>query len=358
MTSDPAAPTLPSRGITVLQGSVRDVGAAAAQAEAAGFDTVWSPEFYTRSAIVTLAHIAGTTSTARMGSSIAYAVGRSPLTIATEARSLDELCGGRLVLGLGTGTKRMMYDWHGTSAESPALRMEELVPLLRRLWRLHDGPVSHTGHFYRVELKPTAEVSAPVRAEIPVYTAAVNDRMIETAGRVADGLMGHCLFSPGYVTEFVRPALARGAQRTGRDPAAIEVTSLVITSVCDDEEQARREVAAQIAFYIVPSAYATVLERHGFGAATARVREAFAAGDFDAMVKRVPDEMIDTFAVAGTPAQVRAGLRRFDEVLDHVIVYPPSFRLSPERASEVLHAAVRHCAPRHGGSGAAEPGRK
>jgi alkanesulfonate monooxygenase SsuD/methylene tetrahydromethanopterin reductase-like flavin-dependent oxidoreductase (luciferase family) len=252
----------------------------------------------------------------------------------------------------------MMYDWHGTSAESPALRMEELVPLLRRLWRLHDGPVSHTGHFYRVELKPTAEVSAPVRAEIPVYTAAVNDRMIETAGRVADGLMGHCLFSPGYVTEFVRPALARGAQRTGRDPAAIEVTSLVITSVCDDEEQARREVAAQIAFYIVPSAYATVLERHGFGAATARVREAFAAGDFDAMVKRVPDEMIDTFAVAGTPAQVRAGLRRFDEVLDHVIVYPPSFRLSPERASEVLHAAVRHCAPRHGGSGAAEPGRK
>jgi len=356
--ADGAAALLPSRGITVLQGDVRDIGRAAAAAEAAGFDAVWSPEFYTRSAIVTLAHLATTTSTVRVGSSIAYAVGRSPLTIATEARSLDELSGGRLVLGLGTGTKRMMYDWHGTPSESPALRMEELVPLLRRLWRLHEGPVSHTGRFYRVDLKPTAEVTAPVRADIPVYTAAVNDRMIETAGRVADGLMGHCLFSPGYVTEFVRPALARGAQRTGRDPAAIEVTSLVITSVSDDEEQARREVAAQIAFYIVPSAYATVMERHGFGEATARVREAFAAGDFDAMVKRVPDEMIDTFAVAGTPAQVQAGLRRFDEVLDHVIVYPPSFRLSTERCSQVLHAAVRHAAPRTGGSATADLSRK
>jgi probable F420-dependent oxidoreductase len=348
----------PSRGITVLQGNVRDVGAAAAEAEAAGFDSVWSPEFYTRSAIVTLAHLATTTSTARVGSSIAYAVGRSPLTIATEARSLDELSSGRLVLGLGTGTKRMMYDWHGTPPESPASRVEELVPLLRRLWRLHEGPVSHSGRFYRVELKPTAEVTAPVRVAIPVYTAAVNDRMIESAGRVADGLMGHCLFSPAYITEFVRPALARGAERTGRDPATIEVTSLVITSVSDDEEQARREVAAQIAFYIVPSAYATLMERHGFAAATARVREAFAAGDFDTMVKRVPDEMIDTFAVAGTPAQVQAGLRRFDEVLDHVIVYPPSFRLSSERASEVLHAAVRHAAPGAESSATAEPHQK
>jgi alkanesulfonate monooxygenase SsuD/methylene tetrahydromethanopterin reductase-like flavin-dependent oxidoreductase (luciferase family) len=189
-------------------------------------------------------------------------------------------------------------------------------------------------------------VAPPERVEIPVYTAAVNDRMIEATGRVADGLMGHVLFSPQYMSEFVRPALARGAQRAGRDPAAIETVGLIITSVADDEEQARREVAAQIAFYIVPNAYAAVLERHGFGEATARVREAFAAGDFDTMVKRVPDEMIDTFAVAGTPAQVQAGLRRFDAVFDHVIVYPPSFRLSPQRCSEVLHAAVAHAGPR------------
>jgi alkanesulfonate monooxygenase SsuD/methylene tetrahydromethanopterin reductase-like flavin-dependent oxidoreductase (luciferase family) len=91
-----------ARGITVLRGGVERIAATAAAAEAAGFGSVWAPEFYTRSAVVTLARMAGRTTTARVGSSIAYAVGRSPLTIATEARSLDEVAGGRLVLGLGT----------------------------------------------------------------------------------------------------------------------------------------------------------------------------------------------------------------------------------------------------------------
>jgi len=83
----------------------------------------------------------------------------------------------------------------------------------------------------------------------------------------------------------------------------------------------------------------------GLGEATARVREAFAAGDFDAMVKRVPDEMIDTFAVAGTPAQVQEQLRRYDGVLDHVIVYPPSFRLSAQRCDELVDGLITHAAP-------------
>lgn len=334
-----------TRGVTVLQGRVRDVGAAAVEAEARGFHTVWSPEFYVRSGIVTLAHLAGLTRAAKIGSSIAYAVGRSPLTIATEARSLDELSGGRLILGLGTGTKRMMSDWHGTAPESPAPRMEELVPLLRRLWRLHEGPVQHEGRFYRVDLRPTAEVIEPERVDIPVYTAGVNDRMVEVAGRVADGLFGHVLFTPAYLEEYVRPAIARGAAKAERDPAAVAVVAMVITSVADDEEQARRQAAAQIAFYSVPKAYAPVLERQGFGEVAADLREAFAAGDVDTMVKRVPDAMIDAFACAGTPAQVREKLRAFDSVADHTVIYPPSFRLSPQRCNEVLRAAIEHTAP-------------
>lgn len=334
-----------TRGVAVLQGRVRDVGAAAVEAERRGFDTVWSPEFYVRSGIVTLAHVAGLTSSVNVGSAIAYAVGRSPLTIATEARSLDELSGGRLIFGLGTGTKRMMYDWHGTAPDAPAVRIEELVPLVRRLWRLHEGPVAHEGRFYRVDLQPTAEVHEPVRTAIPVYTAGVNDRMVEAAGRVADGLFGHVLFAPTYIEEFVRPAIARGAEKAERDPAEIAIAGMVITSVSEDEEQARREVAAQLAFYSVPAAYAPVLERQGFGAAAAAMREAFAARDFDAMVKHVPDAMIDTFACAGTPVQVREKLRAFDAVLDHTVVYTPSFRLSPERCNDVLRAVIEHAAP-------------
>jgi probable F420-dependent oxidoreductase len=348
----PVAGRPTTRGFTVLRGGVEQIAAAAGVAERRGFDAAWSPEFYTRSAVVTLARMAGTTSRARIGSSIAYAVGRSPLTIATEARSLDEVSGGRLVLGLGTGTRRMMRDWHGVDPEGPATRVEELVPLLRRLWRLHEGPVRHEGRFYHVDITPTAEVDAPPRTDIPVYTAGVNARMVQVAGRVADGFLGHPLFAPSYVDEVVRPAIAAGAARGDRDPAAVAVCGVVICAVADDEEQARREVAGQLAFYAAPKAYAPVLALAGFDAAASRIRAAFAAGDHDAMVAAVPDAMIDALAVAGTPAQVAEQLRRYDGVLDHVIVYPPSFRLTAARCDELVHQLLHHAAPTPASEGA------
>jgi probable F420-dependent oxidoreductase len=340
-------------GITVMRGRIPEIAAVAARAERSGYDIVWSPEFYIRSGVVTLAQIAASTQTVQVGSSIAYAVGRSPLTIATEARSLDEVSNGRFILGLGTGTKRMMYDWHGTDPTSPAPRMEELIPLLRRLWRLHEGPVVHEGRFYRIDVRPTMDVDPPVRTDIPIYTAGMNDRMVAVAGRVADGFLGHVLYSADYINEHVRPAIATGAARAERDPAAVTVCGLVICAVSDDEEQARREAAGQIAFYAAPKAYAPVLERQGFGAAAAVIREAFAAGDHDAMVTAVPDAMIDTFAVAGTPARVRDQLRRYEGAVDHLIVYPPSFRMTPERCDAAMYAAVS--APETTASGARPP---
>lgn len=335
------------RGITVLRGGVEDIAAAAATAEERGFDAAWSPEFYTRSGVVTLARMATTTSSIRVGSSIAYAVGRSPLTLATEARSLDEVSGGRLALGLGTGTRRMMSDWHGTDPEGPASRMEELVPLLRRLWRLHEGPVSHHGRFYDVEITPTAEVDAPVRPEIPVVTAGVNARMIEVAGRVGDGFLGHPLFTRRYLDEVVRPAIARGAEKGGRDASAVEICGVLICAVAEDEEQARREVAAQLAFYCAPKTYRGVLEIGGFAEAGERIRAAFGERDIEAMIAAVPSEMVDAMAVAGTPSQVRATLADLDAsgALDHVIVYPPSFQLSQQRCGELVDGLLEHAAP-------------
>jgi probable F420-dependent oxidoreductase len=334
-----------TRGITILRGGIDAIAEAAAAAEAAGFDAAWTPEFYTRSAVVTLAIIAARTSRCRVGTSIAYATGRSPLVTATEARSLDEVSGGRLVLGLGTGTRRMMQDWHGVDPDAPAARMEELVPLLRRIWRLHEGPVDHDGRFYRCHVTPTAETEPGVRDEIPVYTAGVNARMVQVAGRVSDGLLGHPLFSRPYVDDVVRPAIAEGKRRAEREDARVELVGILICSIAEDPEQARQEAAAQLAFYAAPKTYGALLEASGFGAAGEAIRDAFAQRDFARMAASVPDSMIDAMAAAGTAADVQARLDQAGETFDHVVVYPPSFGLTAERCDELAAALVEHLAP-------------
>ena len=165
-----------------------------------------------------------------------------------------------------------------------------------------------------MDLTATAEVAPPVRERIPVMTAGVNRRMIETAGRVSDGLICHPTFSGQYIEEVVRPAIARGAHYTGRNPSELKIVGMLMCSVNNDEQLARREVAAQIAFYTAPRAYAPMLESSGFAAEGERVRAAFAERNNDGMIAAVSDDMIDAIAVAGTAEQVRTGVeRRADE---------------------------------------------
>lgn len=321
-------------GIEPQGTSVRAMGEIAAAADAAGLDAAWTPELYNRSATIALAEMAHRTARCTVGTAIAYGIGRSPLTLAAEARDLDEISDQRFVLGLGNGTRRMIADWHGQDPAAPAVRMEELVVLVRKLWRLHLEPVKHDGRFYHLHITATGDLVAPPRERIPIYTAGVNPRMIETAGRVADGLLGHTLFTIPYIEEVVKPAIAKGAAHAERDPSEVAVASLVFAAVHEDAAQARREVAAQIAFYASVRTYAPLLERIGFAAEGEAIREAFGRRDLGAMVAAVSDAMVDALAVAGTPADVRAALRRYEGVLDHAILYTPSFRLTQERIRE------------------------
>jgi probable F420-dependent oxidoreductase len=332
-------------GIETQGIGVRAMGEMAAAADEAGLEGVWAPELYDRSATIAVAEMINRTRRIGVGTAIAYGVGRSPLTLAAEARDLDELSDGRFVLGLGNGTRRMISDWHGLDPSAPAVRMEELVVLVRKLWRMHEGPVRHDGRFYRLHFAPTGEVAPPAR-DIPIYTAGANPRMIETAGRVADGLLGHTLFTTGYIEDVVLPAIHRGAEHAGRSASEVRIAGLVFAAVADDAEQARREVAAQIAFYASVKTYAPLLERTGFAAEGEAIREAFGRADVKAMVAAVSERMVDELAVAGTPGDVCDGLRRYEGLLDHAILYAPSFQLSAERVRESALGLIRACAPR------------
>jgi len=329
-----------------MGGSVATCAHVAALAERRGFGSAWTAEFYDRSATVSLAAMASATTRITLGSAIMYAFARTPVLTIAEARDLDELTGGRFVLGLGTGTRQQVAAWHGQEPAHLAPRLEELVPLLRRLWRLRDGELRHEGRFYRLRLRPALEVRPPARQELEVWVAGVNARMIEAAGAVGDGLVGHPLFTPEYVAEVVRPALARGAARAGRPGAPVPVAAYVLCAVAEDAAQARREAAAQVGVYAVVRAFDPILRLHGFEREAAAIREAFRCHDLPGMVELVSERMLDTFAVHGTPAEARDRFaRRFAGLYEEPLLFFPCLGVDAGRHREGMEAVVETFAP-------------
>src|SRR5262249_53836949 len=319
-------------GVVLSLPGMAAIAQAARRAEDVGLESVWTTEFPDRSATISLAAVAQATERVMVGSAIAYAFGRTPLVLAAEARDLDDLSGERLILGLGTGTKRMQRDWHGLDGEHPAGRMEELVPLVRRLLGLHAGPLEPEGRSCGGTARPTAPVAPPRRADLPIYMAGVNARMIEAAGAVADGLIGHPLFTPGYTREVVRPALARGAARAGRaEPPPI--AGYLTCRVDEDRDRARQAARAVIAFNSTVSTYPPRLTHHGWREPVDRARAAWQRGDIAGMTAAIPDEMLDEIALAGTAEDVRTQYaERRDGLFERTLLWSAFGGLEDARA--------------------------
>jgi alkanesulfonate monooxygenase SsuD/methylene tetrahydromethanopterin reductase-like flavin-dependent oxidoreductase (luciferase family) len=307
----------------------RRAGEIAVAAQEAGFGTVWVSELYNRSATVVMAMLAAATERVGIGSSIAYGVGRTPLVWAAEARDLDELSNGHLVLGLGNGNARMMEDWHGVSGEAPAVRMEELVDVLQKLWRLDQGPVHHDGRFYRVHVSPTSATAPPLREHLPIHIAGINPRMVQVAGRVADGLIGHPMFTKLYVDEVVRPAIATGAEKTGRDPQDVALIGILMCAINDDVEEGRRQVAFSIAQYAASRVYDRMFELHGWSEEQQLIRAAARSGDREAQIAAVPEDAVDLIGVACRPGELEAAVARHAADYDHLDLTGPAWGLDP-----------------------------
>lgn len=320
--------------------------ALAREAEAAGFDTVWTSELYNRSATIPMAVLARGTKHVRVGCNIGYGVGRTPMIWAAEARDLDELSGGRVIIGLGNGTPGMMENWHGVSGATPAVRMEELVEVLRKLWRLHEGPVHHEGPFYRVHVAPTSDTAPPVQEHLPIWTAGVNPRMIRAAGRVADGLVGHPMFTASYVDSVVRPALEAGARSVGRDVQEVTVMGILMCAVDEDVEAARRRIAYAISQYAASRVYDRLFEMHGWRDAQLEIRAVAKQRDVEALIRAVPDEAIDAIAVACRPDELEARVAAHASTYDHVDLVAPAWGLSPSETEEATRRILSGIRPR------------
>src|SRR6201996_217214 len=318
----------------------RRVAALAAEAEAAGFAAVWTGELYSRSATIPMAALAAATTQVQVGSCIAYGVGRSPLIWAAEARDLDDLSGGRIILGLGNGTAAMMENWHGVSGEAPAARLEELVAVLRQLWRLDQGPVHHDGRFYRVHVVPTDDVSPPYRPYLPIWTAGVNPAMIRAAGRVADGLVGHPMFTAEYVAEVVRPELDAATAKAGRDPDGVALTGILMCAVSEDEDAARRQLAYAIAQYAASRVYERLFALHGWAKEQQLIREAARHRDAQTMIAAVPDGAIDAIGVACRPGGLAVRVAQHAHRYRHLHLVVPTWGLTHSQAEQGTRAII------------------
>lgn len=328
-------------GVVQLGGDLTTVRDVSRRVKLVRLGSVWTNEFYERSATVSLAAMSQATRTVTVGSAIGYAVGRSPLVLAAEARDIDELSGGRLTLGLCTGARTMQRGWHSVDPAGPAVRIEELVPLLRQFWSMDESGIDHEGRFYSVHLRPTGNVRQPLRADIPIYLAGVNTRMVQSAGRGADGLIGHPIFTRRYVHEVIAPALSAGAAHAGRSMNGFVLAGYLMCSVHDIADLARAQARAQIAFYAVVRTYAAVFELHGFGDQMASVREAWKQREYGTMLAAVPEDLVDLIAITGNPQEVRERFEAgYADLYDHTLLHPPTFGLSDEQLTDNVAAII------------------
>lgn len=314
--------------------------ALAREAEDAGCAAVWLSELYSRSATIPMAVLAAGTTRVRIGTNIAYGVGRSPLIWAAEARDLDELSGGRIIMGLGNGTATMMENWHGVSGEAPAARMAELLTVLKALWKLHEGPVHHDGRFYRVHVTPTSDVPEPVRPAIPVWIAGVNKLMLRTAGAHADGLVGHPMFTADYVRGPVADELTTGAATADRDPADVAIMGIKMCAINDDVGLARRQAAFAIGQYAASRVYDRLFELHGWSGPQRTIREAARSRDTAGLIAAVTDDMIDTIAIACTPEEFVDRLATIPDVFDHLDSIAPPWGLTDAQTMEINRSII------------------
>ena len=281
----------------------------AVSAERTGFDGLVVTET-NNDPFLPLALAASATRRLAVGTGIALAFPRSPMEVAYTAWNLQELSGGRFTLGLGTQIRAHVERRFGVPWTRPAARMREYVLALRAIWSAWETgePLHFEGEFTSHTLMPPAfRPRAQPHGAPPVWLAAVRERMIEVVGEVADGLLVHPLQSPRYLAEVVRPALARGAARAGRDPSevAVSVAQLIATTPAELEA-----VRTRVAFYGSTPGYRHVLALHGLDDLFGELHGLSRTGGWDRMSALVDDDVLTTFVAYGeSPDDVARELR-------------------------------------------------
>lgn len=314
--------------------STAEVAALAEATEAGGWDGLWTSEAR-HDPFLPLLTAADRTQRITVGTSIAVAFARSPMTVAHTAWDLQRLSGGRFVLGLGSQVqahvvRRFAMPWGPPEGVEggPADRMRDFILALRAIWHSWrtGEKLDHRGRFYQHTLMtpffspPPLEVPDP-----PVFLAAVGAGMTRVAGAAADGVILHGFTTPRYIREVSLPALEQGASSQGRPRPQVAIMGFVVTG--EDEAamaMAAQAVREQIGFYGSTPAYRSVMELHGWGDAAEALSGMARRGDWSGLGEVVTEEMLGQFAVVAPLEQVAERIvERFAGLVDRLSFYTP-----------------------------------
>jgi probable F420-dependent oxidoreductase len=325
----------------LIGGSFDEVGARAAALEAAGYDGAFTAET-AHDAFLQLAVVAEHTERIELGTAIAVAFARTPMTLAVTANDLHRASRGRFVLGLGSQIKAHIERRFSMPWSHPAPRMREFVMAMRAIWTAWNegSKLDFRGDFYQHTLMtPFFEPGPNPHGQPKVWLAAVGPHMTQVAGEVADGMLLHGFTTERYVREVTIPALERGFARAGRTREGFELSGpiFIVTGATEDAfTRAQQATKQQVAFYGSTPAYRGVLELHGWGELGDELNTMSKRGEWVEMGELITDDILETFAVVAEPDDVAPMLRaRYGPLIDRISFYTPYDLGSDEGAAMI-----------------------
>jgi F420-dependent oxidoreductase-like protein len=337
---------------TLLPLAAADPAAAAAHVaslERAGLDLVWVAEPYGFDAPTMLGYLAAVTSTVQLGAGILPIYSRTPTLTAMTAAGLDRLSGGRAVLGLGASGPQVIEGWHGVPYDHPVGRTREVIDICRQVWRRER--LSYDGTFYQIPVpagagtglgKPLRMIGEPVRADIPVYLAALGAKNVELAAESAQGWLP-IFFAPSLAGKVWGDALRAGAARRPPELGDLQICAGGIVAIGEDAAALRDLARPQLALYIGGMGargrnfYNELFRRYGYEAEAEQIQELFLAGRRREAEAAIPASFLEEVTVCGPVSYVRERLAAYREAGVTVLNVEPAGPgpLSPDTVAQL-----------------------
>lgn len=275
-------------------------------ADELGFDSVWLGESWGYELFTSMADLVHATKRIKIGAGIANIYSRTPALIASTAATLDERSGGRIILGLGPSGANVIEHWHGVPFEKPLARTREYIDIIRTILR-HEK-LMHHGEFFQLERGFKLRFT-PLRADLPIYVAAMGPKNVLLTGELADGVLP--TYWPATAWDALRDQLDEGARNAGRPAHSAAIAPYITTAILDEQATDEQRQAAQIstasplAYYIgrMGVYYAQMLERNGYEEDVQQVIKAWEGG-MKAATASVSPRLLDATALIGTPREI------------------------------------------------------